>query len=39
MAQETQSGALYHPRNVGWGGDGREFQKGRDMCIPMANLC
>ena len=39
MAQETQTGAQYQPRGVGWGGegDGREFQKGRDICIPMAD--
>ena len=25
----------------GWGGegDGREFQNGRDICIPMADSC
>ena len=22
-----------------WEGDGREFQKGGDICIPMADLC
>ena len=33
MAQETQTGALYQPRGVGWGG----VQKGGDICIPMAN--
>ena len=22
-----------------WGGDGREVQKGGDMCIPMADSC
>ena len=27
MSQETQTGALYQPRGVGWGGD---------ICIPMA---
>ena len=36
MAQETQTGALYQPRGVGWG-DGREVQKGGDICIPMAD--
>ena len=36
MSQETQIGALYQPRGVGWGGDGREFQKGEDICIPVA---
>ena len=39
MAQETQTGALYQPRGVGWGGDGREVQKGGDICIPMADSC
>ena len=29
MAQETQTGSLYQPRGVGWGG--REFQRGGDM--------
>ena len=36
MAQETQTGALYQPRGVGWGGRWREVQKGGDICIPMA---
>ena len=30
MAQETQTGALYQPRGVGWG-DGREVQKVGDI--------
>ena len=30
MAQETQTGALYQPRWVEWGGD---------ICIPMADSC
>ena len=34
--QETQTGALYQPRGVGWGGDGREIQQGGDMGVPMA---
>ena len=36
MAQETQTGALYHPRGVGWEGDGREAQKGGEyvyLCL------
>ena len=40
MAQETQTGALYQSR--GWevlGGDGREVQKGGDVCIPMSESC
>ena len=42
MAQETQSGALYQLRGVGFHlleGDGREVQEGGDMCIPMADSC
>ena len=34
MAQETQTGALYQPRGVGWVGDGREVRKGGDICLP-----
>ena len=35
MVQETQTGALYQPRGVGWwGGDGKWGSKGRDyICI------
>ena len=31
----------FKPRGVGWGGrwDGREVQKGGDVCIPMADSC
>ena len=39
MAQETQTGALYQSGGVRWGGDGREVQKGGDICIPMADSC
>ena len=39
MTQETQTGALYQPRRVGWEGDGREVQKGGDIYKPMANSC
>ena len=39
MAQETQTGALYQPRGVGWEGDGRKVQKRGDTCIPMAGSC
>ena len=39
MTQETQTGALYQPRGVVWGGDRREFQKGGDICISMAVSC
>ena len=34
MAQEVQTGALYQPRGVGWGGRWTEFQKRGDICIP-----
>ena len=39
MAQETQARALYQPRGVRWEGDGREVQKGGDICKPMADSC
>ena len=39
MAQETQTGALFQPRGVGWVGYGRKVQKGGDICIPMADSC
>ena len=39
VSQETQTGDLYQPRGVGWEGDGREFQKGGDICVPMADSC
>ena len=39
MTQETQTGALYQPRRVGWEGDGREVQKGGDICVSMVDLC
>ena len=40
MAQETQTGALYQP-GWGWNGEGHgdKFQKGRTICIPMADSC
>ena len=25
--------------DINWGGDGREFQKGGDIYIPMADSC
>ena len=37
MAEETQTGDLYQSRGVGWVGDGREVQKGGDICMPMVN--
>ena len=39
MAQETQTGALYQPRGMGWGGRWEGGSKGRDICTPMADLC
>ena len=31
---------LYQPRRVGWVGDGREVQKGGDICLPKtAKFC
>ena len=33
MNQETQTGAVYQPRGVGWGGRWREVQKGGDIYI------
>ena len=39
MARETETGAPYQPRGVGWGGDGTEAQKGGHICLPMADSC
>ena len=39
MVQETQTGALYHPRGGDGEGDGTEVQKGGDICISMADSC
>ena len=39
MAQETQTGALYPPRGVGWGGRWEGGSKEGDICIPMADSC
>ena len=39
MAKETQTGALYQPRGVGWEGDRREVQKGGDVYIPVSDSC
>ena len=34
MTQETQTGALYQPRGVGWGGRGEGGSKeNRYMCV------
>ena len=38
MSQESQTGAIYQPRGVGWG-DGREVQEGGDVCVSMADSC
>ena len=40
MAHDTQTGALCINLE-GWdgAGDGREVQKGGDICIPMADSC
>ena len=37
MSQETQTGALYQPREVGWGGRWDRGSKGRDICVPFSN--
>ena len=37
ISQETQTGALYQPRDGE--GDGREVQKGGYIYIPMAASC
>jgi len=39
LTQGTQTRALEQPRGVGWGGGGREVQKGGDLCIPIADTC
>ena len=39
MSQETQTGALYQPTGVGWGGRWKGGSKGRDICIPVADSC
>ena len=38
FAQETQTGSI---NLEGWHGegDGREIQKGEDICIPMSDSC
>ena len=33
VAQETQTGTLYQSRGLGGAGDGREVQKGGNICI------
>ena len=39
MAQKTQTGTLYQPRGVEWGGRWVGGSKGRNICIPMADSC
>ena len=39
VAQETQAGALYQPRGVGWGGRWEGASMGGDICISMADSC
>ena len=39
MAQETQTGALYQPRGVGWGGRQEGGSNGGDICMPVADSC
>ena len=39
MGQQTQTGDLYQPRELGWEEDGREVQKRGDICIHMADSC
>ena len=36
---QVQTGALYQLREWDGEGDGREVQKGGDICIPMADSC
>ena len=36
MTQETQTGALYQPRGVGWGG---RWAEDHNICIPMTDSC
>jgi len=37
MAQETQTGALFNLEGWDGEGNGRELQKGGDICILMAD--
>ena len=37
MAQETQTGAPYPPRGVGWGERWEGGSEGGDISIPMAD--
>ena len=38
IARKTQTGALYQPRGVAWGGKWEGASRG-DICILMADLC
>ena len=39
MAQETQTGYCINLEVWDGDGDGREVQKGEDICIPMTDSC
>ena len=39
MAQETQTGLGINLGGWDGEGDGRDVQKGGDLCIPMADSC
>ena len=39
MAQETQTGVCITLKGWDGEGDGREDQKGGDICTPMADSC
>ena len=37
VTQGTQTGALYQPRGLGWGGRWEGVQEGGDICTPLAD--
>ena len=39
MAQESQTGLCINLERWDGKGDGREVQKGGDICIPMGDSC
>ena len=39
MFQGTQAGALYQPRELGWGGRWEGGSRRRDICTCMADSC
>ena len=39
MTQGPQTEALCQAEGWDWEGDGRDVQKGGDICIPMAESC